>query len=92
MDNNKYAFYISDDLPFVASAILTGRVQIKRVTFHPNKQGVKQYHLSPRETAQEIYLEYVSDQIKMSPQQLSSKIAVIKHLQAETERNNDYGY
>lgn len=86
MENNKYDFYISDELPFVASAVLTGRVQIKKVTFHPNKQGVKLYHLYPREETRLIYLEYVSDQISIPPQQLSSKISAIKHLPAEIER------
>ena len=93
MESENHEYYISDDLAFVACAILSGKVTIKKVTFHPNKQGIKEYHLSPREVAKQLFLEFVSDQLKVSPKQLSDKVVAIKHLPAETERREgNYGY
>ena len=81
------AYFITDNLSFVASAILDGRVGIKKVVFHPNKQGVKNYYLSPFDLANQVYLDYISDRIKVSPAQLSAKISEIKHLRAERNLN-----
>ena len=83
--NNKNSYHISGDLPFVASAILTGRVEIKKVTFHPQKTNVKEYHLSPKKEAESIYLEYVSDKLSLPPKRLSDKIHAIKYLPVEKE-------
>lgn len=76
-------FFICDNLSFVATAILHGGVSIKKVIFNPEKYGVKSYYLDPYEKANELYLLYVSDQLKVSPSQLSAKIAALKGLQAE---------
>lgn len=76
-------YFTSHDLSFVASAILTGRVAIEKVVFHEAKQNVKVYYLSPAEEAHKVHLEYISDKLKVSPAQLSAKIASIKNLQAE---------
>ncbi len=81
----KKEFFITDNLSFTATALLVypGRIQIKRVVFHPQKQGVKNFYLAPYEAANSIYLEYCSDALKISPAQLSSKIATLKGIQAE---------
>lgn len=87
-------FFITDNLAFIATALLSypGKVQIKRVVFHPLKQGVKNFYLTPYETANAIYLEYCSDALKISPAQLTSKIATLKGIQAEIpERGGTYG-
>lgn len=80
--------YYSEDLSFIATIILQGGITIERVVFHPQKQGVKGYYLSPRSEVERLQKLYVSDQLKVSPQLLSSKIASIRHLQAETERRS----
>ena len=82
MENYKY--YYSEDLSFIATIVLQGSVVIERVVFNPQKQGVKGYYLSPKEEVERLQRLYVSDQLKISPQLLSTKIAAIKHLQAET--------
>lgn len=83
--DNKNSYY-SEDLSFIATIILQGEITIERVVFHPQKQGVKGYYLSPRSEVERLQKLYVSDQLKVSPQLLSSKIASVRHLQAETER------
>lgn len=83
MNNKQY--FSSQDLTFTAAAILTGKVSIAKVTWHPQKNYLKVYWLTPENIAKEIHLQYVSDQLKMSPIQLSAKIAAIKNLQAEVE-------
>ena len=82
---NTKQYFSSDNLSFVAAALLAypGRVSIKKVEFHPSKQGVKLYFLSPFEDVKQIYLEYVSDSLKLSPAQLSEKIAALKFIQAD---------
>jgi hypothetical protein len=82
-------YFTSHDLSFVAAAILTGKVGIARVTFDNERDWSKVYHLSPAEKVHELHLQYISDQLKVSPAQLSAKIASIKNLQAEkiVERN-----
>ncbi len=84
MDNRNC--YYSEDLSFIATVILQGGIRIERVVFHPQKQGVKGYYLSPRSEIERLHKLYVSDQLKVSPQLLSTKIAAIRHLQAEAER------
>lgn len=90
MENYKYHY--SEDLSFIATIVLQGTVVIERVVFNSQKQGVKGYYLSPKDEVERLQRLYVSDQLKISPQLLSTKIAAIKHLQAETERRNGYGY
>ena len=87
---NKY--FKSHDLSFVAAAILTGRITIERVIFHPEKLNVKVYFLSPVDEARKAHLLYISDQLKVSAAQLSAKIASIKNIQAENPAEGDvYG-
>ena len=88
----EYQYHYSEDLSFIGTCILQGTVTIVRVVFHPQKQGVKGYYLSPKAEVERLHRLYVSDQLKVSPQLLSTKIAAIKHLQAETERSSGYGY
>lgn len=76
-------YFTSHDLSFVASAILTGLVSIEKVVFHETKPNVKVYYLTPSDVAHKVHLEYISDKLKVSPAQLSAKIASIKNLQAE---------
>ena len=91
-NNMEKEFFISDNLSFVATAIINGGVSIQRVVFHPEKRGVKNFYLTPFKRANELYLSYVSDQLKVSPSQLSEKIASLKGLQAEIpERGGTYG-
>lgn len=82
----EHKYYYSEDLSFVATIVLQGTITIERVVFNPLKQGVKGYFLSPKLEAERLNKLYVSDQLKVSPQLLSTKIAAIKHLQAETEK------
>lgn len=87
-------FFITDNLAFIATALLSypGEVQIKRVVFHPQKQGVKNFYLTPYDLTNSIYLEYCSDGLKISPAQLTSKIATLKGIQAEKpQRGGIYG-
>ena len=86
-----YKYYYSEDLSFIATVVLQGNITIERIVFHPQKQGVKGYFLSPKSEVERLQKLYVSDQLKVSPQLLSTKIAAIRHLQAETERGNGYG-
>lgn len=83
MNINQY--FITDNLAFISTALLTypSLISIKRVVFHPYKQGVKNFYLAPYQKANEIYLEYVSDSLKISPAQLTSKIATLKGIRAE---------
>jgi hypothetical protein len=83
-------YFISDNLSFVATAILHGGVSIQKVVFHPEKRGVKNFYLSPYQTANTLYLKYVSDQLKVSPSQLSEKIASLKGLQADFTKKGDF--
>lgn len=80
----EYKYYYSEDLSFVATIVLQGTITIERVVFNPQKQGVKGFFLSPKIEVERLNKLYVSDQLKVSPQLLSTKIAAIKHLQAET--------
>ena len=82
-------FFITDNLAFVATAILVypGKVQVKRVVFHPEKRGVKNFYLAPYDDAQKIFLEYCSDVLRISPAQLTSKISTLKGILAETTDN-----
>ena len=87
-------FFITDNLAFIATALLAypGQIQIKRVVFHPQKQGVKNFYLSPYDRTNAIYLEYCSDALKISPAQLTSKIATLKGIQAEDlTKGGSYG-
>jgi len=85
-------FFITDNLSFTATALLSypGKIQIARVVFHPQKQGVKNFYLTPYKEANKIYLEYCSDMLRISPSQLTSKISVLKGIQAEDPAKNGW--
>lgn len=83
-------YFTSHDLSFIASAILTGKVSIAKVVFHETRQNVKVYYLTPPDEAHKIHLQYISDQLKVSPALLSAKIASIKNLQAELPQKGDF--
>lgn len=85
--------FLSDDLSFVATIILLDKgISIERVTFHPNKPNVKVFYLSPKDRVENLFRQYVGDQLQVSPQRLSTKIAAIRHLPAEGEPNGgNYG-
>jgi len=78
-------YFISGDLSFVASALLEGDVYIEKITFHPQNIGKKMFHLSPVKRVKELHRKFVSDELKLSPQQLASKITFIKNLPADKE-------
>lgn len=87
-------FFITDNLAFVATALLNypGKIRIERVVFHPQKQGVKNFYLTPYDATNSIYLEYCSDVLKISPAQLTSKISTLKGIQAENPmKGGNYG-
>ena len=89
---NQKTLFQSEDLSFIATIILLDKgISIEKITFHPLKSNVKIFHLSPIDIVQHLYRQYVSDQLQVSPQRLSTKIAAIRHLPAESERGN-YGY
>lgn len=78
----KNDFYYTDDLQFTALAVLTSKCQIKDVIFRDATSGIKYFGLFPRKDAEELYLSYVSDKIKIAPQTLSLKVNSIRHLPA----------
>jgi len=81
--NNQFR---SSDLTFVATLILVSeKITIQEVNFHPNKQGVKVYTLTPVDEVHRLEKLYISDQLKVSPQVLSSKIQAIRYLPANTK-------
>ena len=82
-------FYKSDSLPFVAAAVLTGEVEVKKVIRHPQKQNVKVFLLHPKKVAMVKYYEYISDKLTFSAQLLSDKIKTLKYL--PTEENDESG-
>lgn len=83
MEHLNNSFFKSDDLTFTATVILLGKVVIERVSFHPVKQNVKIFYLSPKAEVEKLYRLYVSDRLQVSPQRLNSKISAIRHMPAE---------
>lgn len=72
----------STNLAFVATAVLTGRATIIDVFFHPTKQFVKVFCLSPKDEAKKVYMAFASDKLTLSPNLLASKIQTIRHIPA----------
>lgn len=86
--NNINQTFSTDDLTFVATCVLLGKATIEKVTFHPQKIGVKVFHLYPGKEVEKLYRLYVSDQLRVSPQQLNSKISAIRFLPVEKGKGN----
>ena len=75
--------FISSNLSFVASALLEGGVYIEKITLEPQNPRKKVYHLSPVKRVKELHRKFISDELKLSPQQISLKITLIKNLPAD---------
>ena len=74
------SYFQSDDLTFVATVILLDKATIEKVTYHPQKSGVKIFCLSPKREVEKLYKLYVSDKLQVSPQRLNAKISAIRYL------------
>lgn len=79
-------YFESSNLNFIATALLCSRsVVIKKVIKHPTRELHKVYSLTPFEIVNKLYREYVSDQLKVSPQQLVFKITQIRIMPPQEE-------
>jgi hypothetical protein len=87
--NNTKGTFMSDNLTFVAAALILDKATIEYVIPHPSKPGVKMFILCPKEDSTSLYMDYISDKLKVSPQLLNAKIAAIRRLPVEGEGNND---
>lgn len=79
-------FYTSDNLSFVSAAILSGDITIVGVIQHPNNPRRKIFFLSPKDRAEKLYQDFMSDKLVFSAQQLSTKVAALKNMPAKEER------
>lgn len=76
-------FFTTSDLAFAGAALLTDGITLCRVVFRDAHSGTKIFFLSPEEKAKALYLRYISDDLLVSPIQLSQKISVLKNMLAE---------
>lgn len=79
-------YFTSDSLSFVASVLLLKKGQIEAVTAHPQKLGVKVFHLSPYWECEKAFRSYISGKFLVDPQQLNDKIAAIRRLPLTEEK------
>ncbi len=81
---NKKQYFQSHDLTFVSTVmILSNTASIEAVVFHPTKENVKVFSLSPKTEVEKLHKQYINDRLLVPPQRLSAKIATIRHLRAE---------
>ena len=83
-------FFESDNLSFIASAILTGKVKVLAYP-HPHPKFPSQliYKVSPEKEARELYNKYLLDELKYSPRILAITISKLKGMPLEKEKFNE---
>jgi hypothetical protein len=70
---------------FVAGAILTGKITSCSAHVYPSNPRQTMFHLQPATVAEELYQQYLRDELKFSIRQMSQAIRDLKNLPVERE-------